>query len=269
LVELLVVLTTIGLLAVLLLPALAGTRTESKTKLCAARFKLWAASANRYANDNQDRLPSFSPYAGGAYAWDAGTNIFNGLYPYGMDVPVWFCPMRPNEWELANQWAQARWGHPIQNVTDLRLYSGRNYPFECILNDNYWVPRYFNLSQTTNNLFPPDYSSKSGVTWPAWLLVQSTAPDSAIYGWPKKLHDAAVPHVPIVSDLAASGIGGGLNSTVFGSTVDCISPNTAHFVDGTLIGVNLAFADGHVASHTPDQMRCVYQGLAGTTYWFY
>jgi prepilin-type processing-associated H-X9-DG protein len=269
LVELLLVLATVAALTVLLLPALAGTRIESKTTLCAARFKLWAASAILYANDHQDQLPSSSPYAGGAYAWDAGTNIFDALCPYGMDVAVWFCPLRPNEWERANQWAQARLGHPILNAADLRSYSGRSFPFECILNDNYWVPRYFSRGKAANSLFPRNYSSRSGVTWPGWLLVQPTVPGSAIYGWPQKLHDAAVPYVPFVSDSAASGIGGRLNSTVFGATVNCISPNTAHFVDGTLIGVNLAFADGHVASHTPDQMLCVYEGLMGTTYWFY
>src|SRR6516165_6653498 len=74
LIELLVVIATMAVLAVMLLPALAGTKTQSKTTACTARFRQWAASANLYANDHQGWLPAFAPGEGGAFAWDVGTN---------------------------------------------------------------------------------------------------------------------------------------------------------------------------------------------------
>jgi len=85
------------------------------------------------------------------------------------------------------------------------------------------------------------------------------------------LHDLAAPYVPFVSDKAGSGnsLGSGLNSPVVGTAPSDISPNTAHFVNGTLLGVNLAFADGHVSSHSPSQICCVYLSSGSGPYWFY
>ena len=265
LIELLVVIATLAILAVMLLPALAGTQAQSKTTACTARYRQWAASANLYANDNRGWLPVFDPAGGGAYAWDMGTNMLNALNPYGMDVPDYFCPMRPDEWDAANTWGQANLGHPIHNTIELTSYFRRSYPNECQLNDAYWVPRYNGYPRPANPaLFPVDFASRPQALWPVWLKNQPTLPTFASYGWPQRLHDIAVPYVPFVSDTAGSGLGGGLTP---GPTTTNISPITAHFVNGTLIGVNLAFADGHVASHTPDQMRVVYS--TGTTYWFY
>jgi prepilin-type processing-associated H-X9-DG protein len=269
LIELLVVVATLAILAVMLLPALAGTQAQSKTTACAARFKQWAASANLYANDNRGWLPTANPSGGGAYAWDVGTALPGMMFPYGMDVPVWFCPMRPTALDNANAWAQANYGHPIQIITNLVAYWSRSYPNECVINDNYWVPRWngFGPVPLGATLFPIDYSTRAQALWPAWLKNEPT-PTFAIYGWPTRLHDIAVPYVPFVSDLAGSGITAPLNSAGIGASVTNISPSTAHFVNGRLIGVNLAFADGHVVSHGPNQILCVYANNS-PTFWFY
>ena len=264
-VELLVVLATIAVLALLLLPALAGTQVQSRVTACTARFKQWAASANLYANDNRAWLPTFNPAGGGAYAWDVGTNMLDALHPYGLDVPDYFCPLRPAQWDAANAWRNANQGHPIQNLADLRLWFSRIFPNECEINDDYWVQRWNGTGPIPPNaqLFPPDYQK---VFPPVWIVVSK--PTSLNYGWPKRLHDIAVPYVPFVSDSAASGEGVGLGSPNPGSTnVMNISPNTAHFINGKLIGINLSFADGHVVGHTPDQMRAVYND--GADFWFY
>ncbi len=264
--ELLVVIATMAVLAVMLLPALAGTQSQSKVAACAARFRQWAVSANLYAHDNRGWLPTANPYAGGLYANDVGTNLINMLYPYGMDVPDWFCPMRPNDMDRANAWGQANLGHPIQNATDLRVYFSRTGFGECNLNDNYWV-----LRAQGSGSFPVDYSQKPQTVWPFWLKIGM--PTSAIYGWPQRLHDLAVPYVPFVSDYAGAGNDAisGLISPAIGPYLSDISPNTAHYVNGTLLGVNLGFADGHVASHSPSQMRCVYasSSVGSGPYWFY
>ena len=263
LIELLVVLGILGILSTTLLPALCATKSQSKTTACAARFRQWAIAANLYAKDNLERLPSFTVSGGGSYAWDVGTNMFNALGVYGMAVPDWFCPMRPAEMEAANSWAVAYSGHPLQNIGDLTQYFSRSYPGDLILNDNYWVPR-----TQSGTSFPIDYSNHPQIIWPVWI--KQGMPTSAIYGWPVKLHDNAAAHVPFVSDKCGSGDAGGLNSPSAGSpNVSNIAPNTAHFVNGQLIGVNLAFTDGHVESHNSSQMRAVYASTGGGTYWFY
>jgi prepilin-type N-terminal cleavage/methylation domain-containing protein/prepilin-type processing-associated H-X9-DG protein len=270
LIELLVVIATLAILAVMLLPALAGTQVQSKTTACTARYRQWSASANLYANDHQGWLPTANPSGGGAYAWDVGTALSGMMFPYGMDVPVWFCPMRPSAFDNANTWAQANLGHPIQIITNLVAYWSHSYAGECVINDNYWVPRWNGSGPIPAGatLFPIDYSTHPKAIWPAWLSNEPT-PTFAIYGWPRRLHDIAVPYVPFVSDSAGSGNGGGLvpPGAGVGLSGTNISPNTAHFVNGKLIGVNLAFADGHVAGHTPNQMLCVYS--TGSTFWFY
>ena len=267
-IELLVVLATMAVLAALLLPALAGTQSQSKVTACKARFRQWAASANLYANDNRGWLPTGNPYGGGAFAWDVGTNLLNALYPYGMDVPDYFCPMRPNEWDAVNRWVQAD-QPPLSflNINELIRYFSRSYVGECQINDNYWVQRYNGNPAQGATLFPIDWTKQLPARWPSWI--KNGMPTCALYGWPQRLHDIAAPYVPFVSDSAGSGNSGGLYSPVVGTAVTNISPDTAHFVNGTLLGVNLAFADGHVASHTPDQMRCVYASGGSGPYWFY
>lgn len=267
-IELLVVIGTLAVLGVMLLPALAGTQVQSKVTACAARYRQWAASANLYANDNQGWLPTSNTSPGGGYAWDVGTSLPGMLYPYGMDIPVWFCPMRTTGLTLdyANAWAQMNFGHPIQNINDLRNFWSQSYPGECDIDDDYWVQRY-NGIPGPSPYFPTDYSTHTQATWPPWL--EAGMPTCALYGWPKRLHDLAASYVPFVSDIAGSGNGGGLHSPVVGTSVTNISPDTAHYVNGVLIGINLAFADGHVTSHTPDQMRCVYGSGGGPPFWFY
>jgi prepilin-type processing-associated H-X9-DG protein len=91
-----------------------------------------------------------------------------------------------------------------------------------------------------------------------------------MYGFSTKLHDNAAAHVPFISDKAGSGSGSGFATPPSGKVSrdpnDC-SPNTAHFVNGVLLGVNAAFADGHVETHNKSQMLCGYS--QSNPYWFY
>jgi prepilin-type processing-associated H-X9-DG protein len=125
------------------------------------------------------------------------------------------------------------------------------------------VPRYPDEGTTE---LPTDWSTKNPARLiPIWVRGAS----STVYGWPAKLHDNAVAHVPFVSDKCASGQGGGLNSPVVGYAVSDIDPNTAHFVNGILLGVNAAYADGHVEAHSPSQMQPAYVNTKAPNYWFY
>ena len=58
LVELLVVLAIIGILAALLLPALAQTKQKAQSTRCAANLRQWSLAYQMYASDDKGYLPA-------------------------------------------------------------------------------------------------------------------------------------------------------------------------------------------------------------------
>jgi len=142
LIELLVVIAIIAILAALLLPALAGAKFRAKVVSCTSNFKQWTVVANMYAGDWGENLPRFDLVSGtGDYGWDVGPTACNSLIPYGLTVPLWFCPVRPDEMSKANTWGVSKNGHPIANVAELTQYLNQAYSQEIILNFDYWIPR--------------------------------------------------------------------------------------------------------------------------------
>jgi prepilin-type processing-associated H-X9-DG protein len=100
------------------------------------------------------------------------------------------------------------------------------------------------------------------------------------YGYPYKLHSKAAAQVPFISDKACSTMYASTGAYGMGATVPPASgvasadpkdtcPNTAHFVNGVLQGVNAAYADGHVETHNQANMLCGYVTSGGDPYWFY
>jgi prepilin-type processing-associated H-X9-DG protein len=93
-----------------------------------------------------------------------------------------------------------------------------------------------------------------------------------IYGTPKMAGRAGSwNNVPFISCKAGSSMNGKgftkpTTDKASTSPNDC-SPNTAHFYNGALKGVNAAYADGHVESHTKIQMTCGYN--QSDPYWYY
>ena len=69
LIELLVVIAVIGILAAILLPALARSKAVSKRIHCVGNVRQLVLAAHLYVDDNQDRLPSGFDSSHG-HAWD-------------------------------------------------------------------------------------------------------------------------------------------------------------------------------------------------------
>jgi len=93
LVELVVVLATIALLAVTLIPALAGARPNSLSFQCMNNLRQWGDAMQTMANDNNDMLPRDGTDNSGQYSVDTGS------FPSGnpatwpgtpMDAYAWF-----------------------------------------------------------------------------------------------------------------------------------------------------------------------------------
>jgi len=115
LIELLVVIAILGILAAMLLPALARSKSQAKTIICISNMKQMSYAWIQYTMDHEDLLPPNSGYMGAtlppqtdiwvygwldnddAINWTDNTNISflknSMLAPYlAQSVGIWHCP---------------------------------------------------------------------------------------------------------------------------------------------------------------------------------
>jgi len=93
LVELLVVISIIGILAALLLPALARAKETARTSACASNLRQIALASHLYAQDYDDRFPA-QPADGVPVrsVGGDGQNYYDLLMPLLVEPKLWLCP---------------------------------------------------------------------------------------------------------------------------------------------------------------------------------
>jgi len=266
LIELLVVIAIIAILAAILMPALAKAKYRAKVTSCTSNFRQWGIVVTAYAGDDpQSTLPSFNVDNPGGNPWDVSTNMAIVLQRYGLSVPMWFCPVRPDLYSKKDADYTTRVGHPIISIEDLveackfgasATAAGVRYD---VMDVAWWIPRYDRVIAASGQLYPyfdpaPSYGG---------------SPNGP--NWPRKVTDLTVGVQPIVTDKCCSVGGSGVASDV--RAVDSADPNGAngHVFGGAVQSVNATYADGHVESHNFRSLSLQYFSSigGGTTYSFY
>jgi prepilin-type processing-associated H-X9-DG protein len=223
----------------MLLPALSRAKFRAKVINCTSNYKQWGIVANLYAADNRDFLPSFDLPATGGNVWDVSSNMPAALQPYGLLPALWYCPVRSQEFGVANAWVVKNLGHPLGSVADLTAYLTSQFGYFAQINHNWWVPR-----------------RNGGVLLPTPTSGTARLPD----GWPSKTTDRSAALQPIISDLTAHT---GLATT----TASLTSADGGHFFGNSLNSLNAAYADGHAETVGKARVQWEYQNALWTMFY--
>jgi prepilin-type processing-associated H-X9-DG protein len=179
-----------------------------------------------------------------------------------LTIPIWFCPVRPDEYQAVSTAFQNKYNRPLTTTADLELaLENVSYTSEVQMTQAWWIRR---VGGQTSTGFYPNFDLQNA-QFEAPGPNQTTAGffdlSGGGFGWPYKSTDTCVSRVPFMSDLLYStttqiAVTPSLNLSSILTAPN--STNMAHYFNKRLTGINLAFADGHVAAQPVEKIRTQY-----------
>ena len=244
-IELLVVIAIIGVLAALLVGGLAAAQFRSRVTSCSNNFRQWGIAVNLYAaEDPSGRLPAYAMRVsefngyGDLLPWMVSREMGTNLGRYGVTVPLWFCPARPEKLQIVRDNMNGiRPGWTLNSMEDLTAYwewetgkglHGRPRSF-AVINYNWLVPRPL---VDSGNIYPDPKVNRSRI------------PD----GWPRKLEYTAGAVQPIMTDQTF----GGWNED---KTSLQGFAGGHQFPQYSMRNINVLFVDGHVETRSAGKLQ--------------
>jgi len=93
LVELLTVITIIGMLAGMIAPSLQKVRAKAETTACQSNLRQIGTAVWLYVPDNGNKFPSINnPWGSQVFTNEGATNLLGALGPYGLTAKALACP---------------------------------------------------------------------------------------------------------------------------------------------------------------------------------
>jgi len=154
---------------------------------------------------------------------------------------MWFCPVRPNEYNAGVAWCISNNLPGMNNLDNLAAYAGRAKFGFVVCNHSWWVPRHGNIGNTSAGFDPVTH------LYGYYPVPPATPP--GLEGWPVSTTDSVAARQPILTDYCLSQ-----------SDPNPANAANGHPYNGRIKNVNVLYGDAHVETHGAGLVQMRYHG---------